>query len=69
MTFLNVDSKKSFKFSLPSGRILQTFKITNELFPEHLFDESQINKGVFRVTYRYQKQGHKGKMVQRNNNS
>ena len=57
LTFLNVNNAKAFKVKLPKGRILQTLKISNEAFPEHLFDEAKIKNGVFIVTYQYKNAG------------
>ena len=61
LTFLNVNNTKTFKVKLPKGRILQTLKISNEAFPEYLFDEAKIKNGVFIVTYQYKKAERKGK--------
>ena len=55
LTILNVDKNKNNKIELPIGRIHKTLKITDELFPEHLFEEGKNQNGVLKISYRYKK--------------
>lgn len=53
LNFINLDTNKNFKIKLPKGRIDKTLQISGEMFPEHLFDDGQIENGIFEIQYRY----------------
>ena len=53
LSFLNLETNRIFKISLPKGRIEKTMKINGGFFSETLFEEGEIKNGVFEIQYKY----------------
>jgi len=53
ITLRNVDNNKVYKIKIPKGRIKTTVELTEEMFPEHLIDESEIIRNKLILKYRF----------------
>ena len=62
LSFLNLETNKIFKINLSKDKTKKTLLLTNEIFPEVLFENEKIKNGVFEIQYKY-KTTEKGKWL------
>jgi hypothetical protein len=55
LSFLNLETNRIFRINLPKGRIEETLKYANSIFPESLFEKGEIKNGIFEIKYKYKK--------------
>jgi len=59
VTLRNVDNNKVYNIKIPQRRIATTVELTEEMFPEHLIDGSEIAGNKLIIKYRYKTKGQK----------